>query len=177
MQTNLATSWLEIRLFGRALFGLSILYRQGLVLRLMAKCSSRGLFERYLHRILTDFSPRTLLVQQLSGVLPAPLRTAACRWSRRSKSAQEALLHRPKTPKLGSRAWEFSEMHLLRMRKPGQLQPLLLPLLRPWLQLQLWQQLPQLLQRQLEQLLLSLLHWLQQLLQQQLLKQETRRLA
>jgi len=177
MQTDLATSWLEIRLFGRALFGLGILYRHRLTLRLRAKFSSRGFFERSLPLMLTDFSPRTFLVQQLSGVLPAPLRTAACVWSRRSKSAQEALLRMPKTLKLGSRAWEFSEMHLLHVKKPEQLRPLLLPLLRHWLQLQLWQQLPQLLQQQLEQLLLSLLHWLQQQLLQQLLKWETRMLA
>merc|ERR1712039_1136601 len=126
----------------------------------MAKCSSRGLIERYLHLMLTDFSLRTFLVQQLSGVLPAPLRPAASRWSRKSKSEQEALLRVPKTLKLGSREWDFSEMHLLHMRKPEQLQLLLLPQLRHWLQLQLWQQLQQLLRRQLEQLLLSLLHWL-----------------
>jgi len=101
--------------------------------------------------MLTDFSPRTFLVQQLSGVLPAPLRTAASRWSRKSKSAQKALVRMPTTLKLGSQAWVFSEMRLLHVRKHEQMQPLLLPQLLPWLQLQLWQQLPQLLQRQLEQ--------------------------
>jgi len=158
MQTDLATSWLEIHLFGRALFGLGILYRHRLTLRLRAKFCSRGMFERSLPLMLTDFSPRTFLVEQLSGALPAPLRTAASRWSRRSKSAQESLLRMPKTLKLGSQAWEFSEMHLLHARKPEQLRPLLL-------------------QQQLEQLLLSLLHWLQQQLLQQLLKWETRMLA
>jgi len=150
MQTDLATSWLEIRLFGRALSGLGIVRTQTYA-STHGKVFQSWTLERYLHLMLTDFSPRTFLVQQLSGVLLAPLRTAASRWSRKSKSAQEALLRMPKTLKLGSQAWVFSEMRLLHVRKPEQMQPLLLPQLRPWLQLQLWQQLPQLLQRQLEQ--------------------------
>lgn len=113
------------------------------------------------------------LVQRLLSVPLTLSRIAACRWSRKSTSAQEALLRIQKTLELCAAAWEFSEMHLLHVRKPWQLQPLPLPLPRPSLRLQLWQQLQQLLQRQLEQLLLSLLRWLQQPLLQPLLKQES----